>query len=59
MLFRSELGLDLRVEEHRIGRRDRCLEFGDLGVVGEDRLVGVENVQERLGGEQVRAGWWR
>src|SRR5690606_41100799 len=38
----DELGLELRVEEDRIGRRDERAELGLASLVGEDGVVGVE-----------------
>ena len=48
----QQLGLDLRVEEHRVGGRDELGELLAARLVGEHGLVGVEDVEERLGGEQ-------
>jgi hypothetical protein len=49
-----QFGLDLGIEEHRIGRGDKCPQIGDLGLVAQHRLVGVKHVQERLGRQQVQ-----
>ena len=49
----DQLGLDLGVEEDRLGRRDERAQLGACSaVVGELVLVDVEDVDERLGGQQ-------
>ena len=48
----QQLGLDLRVEEHGLRGRDQLGELLALRLVGEHALVGVEDVEERLRGEQ-------
>ena len=49
-----KLRLDLGVEEDRVGRRHHRLQFGYPRLVGEHRLVAVEHIQKRLGGQQVQ-----
>jgi hypothetical protein len=48
----DQLGLELRVEEDRLGRRHEGLHLRLEGVVGELVGVAVEDVDVRLGGEQ-------
>ena len=50
-----ELGLELRVEEDRLGRSHEIAQFGLHGLVGQAGVVGVEDVDEGLGGHQAEA----
>lgn len=49
----EELGLGLRVEEHRLGRGNEVAQLLLLRLVGEHGLVRVEHVEERLRRHQV------
>ena len=49
-----ELGLELGVEEDRLGGGDQGALLVLEGLVGQLVLVDVEDVEERLGGEQVQ-----
>src|SRR5690606_7184581 len=48
----QEFGFDFGVEENGVGGGDGCFQFGDLVGVGEDGFVGVEDIEERFGGQQ-------
>ena len=48
----GQLRLHLRVQEHRLGRCDQRPQRVQCGRIGQRFLVDVEDIQERLGGEQ-------
>ena len=49
-----KLGLNLRIEKHRVGGSDEGTQFSDPDLITEHRLVGVEHVEKRLGSQQVQ-----
>ena len=48
----QQFEFDLGIQEHRIRGRNCRTQFSPPRLVGEHRLVGVEDVQEGLRGEQ-------